>query len=117
MLAEDTEDDVPLQKGPKSNQYNLLNPSMIDDESHSELERDIKRKKTIKYAIIGSITLIIVILAIVLPIVLTKNSNPPDPVDPPKPKPPVMPNSTNEYHVDEASIQLGTYFESGQIKF
>jgi hypothetical protein len=105
-----------LQKGPKSDNYNLLNPSMMDDDSERDLGKEMKRKKVIKYAIIGSISLIILVLAIVLPIVLTKGSddNPVDP--PPKPKPPVLPNSTNEYHVEEASIQIGTFYESGQIK-
>ncbi len=54
------------------------NSETLPAESWSEKE---KRKKIIKWSIIGAVILIIVVLAIVLPLVLIKHDD--NPVDPP----------------------------------
>lgn len=97
----------------KGGQVNLLNPSVMIDESEEfrDLNSDLKRRKYIKYGLIGGIVLIVVILAIVLPIALSGGGN--EPFVPPKP--PLLPDATNDYFVDSASVSNSSFSESGQI--
>jgi hypothetical protein len=79
-------------------------------------EKAAKRKKMIKWIIIGSAITVCIILAIVLPIVLTKSSNPDDPVPPPGP-PPVPPFNNemyNPYKLESSTSDSETVF-SGKI--
>jgi hypothetical protein len=62
-------------------------------------DSEIRKKKTIRYAIIGGVVLVVVILAIVLPIVLMNKDVP----LPPGPTPPV-PSGDNPYSVDETTF-------------
>jgi hypothetical protein len=94
-----------------------------DDKSDNEFTTggapaDAKRKKYIKWGIIGAIILIVVILAIVLPITLTHkdNDNPtPPPPTPPTPGPP-FPDNWNSYEVNPADLVNSTYGYEGVIK-
>lgn len=63
------------------------------DNTQDQNDSVIRRKKTIKYSIIGGIVLVVVILAIVLPIVLLKkkDDNNPTPTPTPTQKPPTPP--------------------------
>jgi len=124
MLDEDTDDEM--------RRHHNVNATRDNDESRDLLrpsfdgeydDKEAKRRKFIKWAVIGGIGLTIITLAIVLPIVLTKgggkdpdNPPPPPPPPPPGPKPPVMPNSTNEYFLEQSSLKIGSYYQSGQIK-
>ena len=68
-------------------------------------DSEIRRKKTIKYSIIGGIVLIVVVLAIVLPIVLRNKKNDDNPPGPtPAPPTPPIPSGDNPYSVDESTI-------------
>ena len=59
-------------------------------------ERAAKRKKIIKWSIIGGISAIVITLAIVLPIVLINPKKPPTPPTPP-PHPPLPGGASNPY--------------------
>ena len=77
----------------------------------SAFDKAEKRKKTIKWAIIGSVIAVIVILAIVLPIVLTKSSGS-NPNPPPNPPSPVVDNY-NPYQI--SNLVVATAEVSGVI--
>jgi hypothetical protein len=83
------------------------------------LTADAKKKKYIKWGIIGAIILIVVVLAIVLPITLTKknNDNPITPPTPPAPPgPPIPDGDWNPYATDGGSLVTSAYGFSGIIK-
>jgi len=68
-----------------------------------------KKKKYIKWGIIGTLILIALTLAIVLPIVLSKDDKKPDPPPPNPPSPPIQ-EGVNYYHytdvlVDRSSVE------------
>jgi len=79
-------------------------------------DQEARRKKLIKYGIIGGIVLIIVVLAIVLPLVLIKK-NPDTPPGPPGPQP-LGPGQMNPYNAVPGSQTFGKSGESasGQLK-
>lgn len=77
------------------------------------LDQEAKRKKYIKWGIIGAIILIIVVLAIVLPIVLTNKGGGDNPT--PTPVPPIPPGE-NPYYLDEKDVQNDTYSLKGVIR-
>jgi hypothetical protein len=102
----------------------MINKTKDDktEDTHSEtnaLTADAKKKKYIKWGIIGAIILVAVVLAIVLPITLTKKNNdnptPPPPPSPP-PGPPIPDGDWNPYDTDLASLVNSTYGFSGIIK-
>ena len=69
-------------------------------------EKAIKKKKYIKWGIIGALILIAVILAIVLPITLSKKDNGGgDGPTPPPPGPPI-PESYNPYTLSKDDVVL-----------
>lgn len=72
-----------------------------------------KKKRIIKYTVIGAIVTIVLVLAIVLPIVLTKKDNPPSPPIPPQP--PV--DHYNPYVVKDADVKKQTFGLQGKINF
>ncbi len=74
------------------------------DVTGDDQSQDIRRKKTIKYSIIGGIVLIVVILAIVLPIVLLNKDKDTPPTPTEKPPTPPIPPGQNPYTVDPATI-------------
>jgi flagellar basal body-associated protein FliL len=83
--------------------------NMVDD------EKAAKRKKMIKWIIIGSAITVCIILAIVLPIVLTKSSNPDDPVPPgPPPVPPFNFEKYNPYKLESSTADSESVY-SGRI--
>ena len=78
----------------------------------------VRRKKTIKYSIIGGIVLIVVVLAIVLPIVLLNKKNDDNPVPPtPDPPKPPIPSGDNPYSVDTNTISDDQISVKGQLNF
>ena len=70
-----------------------------------QVEADAKKKKYIKWGLIGGAITIVVVLAIVLPIVLTNKSSNPEPgpePEPDPPGPPPVPYIYNPYNVSHA---------------
>ena len=76
----------------------------------------MRRKKTIKYSIIGGVVLVVVVLAIVLPIVLLNKKDDNNPPDPNPPKPPI-PSGDNPYTVDTNTIVDDQISVKGQLNF
>ena len=76
----------------------------------------MRRKKTIKYSIIGGVVLVVVVLAIVLPIVLLNKKDDNNPPEPNPPKPPI-PSGDNPYTVDTNTIVDHQISAKGQLNF
>jgi hypothetical protein len=72
-------------------------------------EKAIKKKKYIKWGIIGALILIAVILAIVLPITLSnKDNGGNNPPNPPIPPAPPIPDSYNPYTLSKDDVVQGS---------
>jgi len=69
----------------------------VEDNTGGNADDDLKKKKTIKIALISTAVLIVVTLAIVLPIVLI-SANPPYPPNLPAGKAPVYPPISQSYN-------------------
>ncbi len=112
---------LPLTKNDQINHTN----NQTDDLEGQIRER---KKKYIKWGIIGAFVLVALILIIVLPIVLTKDKKPgPDPTDGPTPSPTPtptpgptdapLPYGINPYTVDEKSITYDQISVNGQLNY
>jgi flagellar basal body-associated protein FliL len=82
---------------------------MTDDEAAA------KRKKMIKWIIIGSVLTVAIVLAIVLPITLSKSSGGDDPDDPP-PVPPPEPPLSNETQYNPYEVVYRTVDDETNAK-
>ena len=84
----------------------------VDHTLIGNLQED-KKKRIIKYTVIGAIATVVLVLAIVLPIVLTKKDNPPSPPHPPLP--PV--DHYNPYVVKKEDVKKESFGLQGKINF
>jgi cell division septation protein DedD len=99
-----------------------LNKENINSDSHHVTSDEvdhaaIKRKKYIKWGIIGALIIIALILVITLPIVLTKKDDNPSPGPAPGPTPgPPGGDKYNPYNVDPEKIVYDQVSLSGVLE-
>jgi hypothetical protein len=111
---DDNEQRKPLKPG-ALNETKQENETTVHHEEDDSPDMDEKRRKYIKWGIIGGVVTVCVVLAIVLPLTLGGGGKPPGPT-PPAPKP-VVAAGQNPYYVVISSEKNTGYSRHGKLVF